>query len=98
MTLAREILASNLWSEPVIPEYHCREAEARSKDDFKGRHFGRRRLNGSQDLKGGAVGFSGVNRQCDFTPGGDGLGAELAMIGGGEMFRNRPIATAEILL
>ncbi|AVC52530.1 hypothetical protein RLV_2061 (plasmid) [Rhizobium leguminosarum bv. viciae] len=47
---------------------------------------GWRRLNGSQDLKGGAVGFSGVNRQCDFTPDGDGLGAELAMIGGGEMF------------
>ena len=45
-----------------------------------------RRLNGSQDLKGGAVGFSGVNRQCDFTPGGDGLGAELAMISGREMF------------
>nr|AJT61689.1 hypothetical protein [Sinorhizobium meliloti] len=45
-----------------------------------------RRLIGSQDLKGGTVGFSGVNRQCDFTPGGDGLGAELAMIVGGEMF------------
>jgi len=30
--------------------------------------------------------FSGVKRQCDFTPGGDGLGAELAMIGGSEMF------------
>jgi len=45
-----------------------------------------RRLNGSQDLKGGAVGFSGVSRQCDFPPGGDGDGAELAMIGGREMF------------
>ncbi|MHC2483195.1 hypothetical protein ACVIKP_005050 [Rhizobium leguminosarum] len=59
----------------------------------RGRHFGVaehagrwRRLNGSQDLKGGAVGFSGVNRQCDFTPGAVGLGAELSMIGGGEMF------------
>ena len=30
--------------------------------------------------------FSGVNRQCDLTPGDDGLGAELAMIGGGEIF------------
>jgi hypothetical protein len=37
-------------------------------------------------LKGDAVGFSGINRQCGLKPGGDGAGAELAVVCGSEMF------------
>jgi hypothetical protein len=37
-------------------------------------------------MKGGAVGFSGINRQSDFPPGRDGVSTKLAMIGGGQVF------------
>ncbi|AID34783.2 MULTISPECIES: hypothetical protein [Mesorhizobium] len=40
LTLAGEILASNLWSEPVILNTIAEKLKLRSKDDFKGRHFG----------------------------------------------------------
>nr|ALU64524.1 Mobile element protein [Rhizobium leguminosarum bv. viciae] len=39
LTLAGEILASNLWSEPVILNTIAEKLKRRSKDDFKGRHF-----------------------------------------------------------
>jgi len=45
-----------------------------------------RRFNGTQYLKDGAVGFSGINRQSDFPPGRDGVSTKLAMIGGGQVF------------
>ncbi|GLR60432.1 hypothetical protein GCM10007919_51610 [Rhizobium indigoferae] len=39
LTLAGEILASNLWSEPVFLNTIAEKLKRRSKDDFKGRHF-----------------------------------------------------------
>ena len=49
-------------------------------------HWRWRRLNGAQGLMRALGCLSGLNRRGDLPPSRDGMGAKLAVIGGGQMF------------